>query len=76
MINRAELEKDWWNKFPKYRPFVIEFLFAHSFPTPKPTLNDLSTIGVIPNIMKMPLGFIEIDKNQFRRLVKFAYKQK
>lgn len=74
MINKEELEKDWWNKYPKYRPFVIKFLHAHSFPTPKPTLDDLNKIGVIPDIMNMPRGFIEIDNNQFNRLVKFAYK--
>lgn len=76
MISREELERDWWNKYPKYRPFVIKFLYAYSFPTPKPTLNDLNRIGVIPDIMDMPRGFIEIDNNQFNRLVKFVYKPK
>ncbi|MBP0903518.1 PIN domain-containing protein [Mariniflexile gromovii] len=75
MIKKDELEKKWWNK-KKYKPFVIKFLYAHSFPTPKPTLNDLNKIGVIPDIMNMPLGFIEIDNNQFKSLVKFAYKLK
>ncbi|MEE3999918.1 PIN domain-containing protein [Tenacibaculum sp. FZY0031] len=73
MIKKEDLEKNWWNK-KKYKPFVIKFLYAHSFPTPKPTLNDLNKIGVIPDIMNMPLGFIEIDNNQFNNLVKFAYK--
>lgn len=76
MIKKEDLENDWWNKYPKYRPFVIKFLYAHSFPTPKPTLNDLNQIGVIPDIMNMPRGFIEIDNNQFNRLVKFAYNRK
>lgn len=76
MINREDLEKDWWNKFPDYKPFIIKFLYAHSFPTPKPTLNDLNKIGVISDIMKMPRGFIEIDNNQFNALIKFAYKPK
>src|SRR5690606_41933747 len=76
MISKEELENDWWNKYPKYRPFVIKFLYAHSFPTPKPTLNDLNRIGVIPDIMNIPRGFIEIDNNQFDSLVKFAYKRK
>ena len=74
MINKRELEENWWNKYPKYKPFIIKFLYAHSFPTPKPTLNDLNIIGVIPDIMNMPRGFIEIDNNQFNKLVKFAYK--
>ena len=76
MIKRDDLEKNWWNKYPKYRPFVIKFLYAHSFPTPKPTLNDLNRIGVISDIMNMPRGFIEINNNQFNKLVNFAYKLK
>ena len=76
MISKTELEKDWWNKHPKYRPFVVKFLYAHSFPTPKPTLNDLNKIGVIPDMMNMPRGFIEIDNHQFNRLINFAYKPK
>lgn len=75
MINKEDLLNKWWNK-KRYRPFVIKFLFAHSFPTPKPTLNDLNQIGVIPDIMNMPRGFIEIDNNQFKKLVKFAYRIK
>lgn len=76
MIKKKDLENNWWNKYPKYRPFVIKFLYAHSFPTPKPTLDDLNKIGVIPDIMNIPRGFIEIDNTQFNRLVKFAYNRK
>lgn len=75
MITKEKLESDWWNK-KKYKPFVIKFLYAHSFPTPKPTLNDLNRIGVIPDIMNMPRGFIEINDNQFNTLIRFAYKRK
>ena len=73
MISKEDLLHKWWNKYPKLKPFVIKFLFAHSFPTPKPTLHDLNQIGVIQDIMNMPRGFIEIDNNQFNNLVRFAY---
>ncbi len=76
MITKSELEKDWWNRFSNLRPFVVKFLFAHSLPTPKPTLNDLNKIGVIPDIMNMPRGFIEINNEQFNNLVRFAYRKK
>ncbi|RZJ68716.1 MAG: hypothetical protein EOO50_00630 [Flavobacterium sp.] len=76
MIARQALLDDWWNKFPGNRPFVVNFLYAHSFPTPKPTLNDLNVIGVIPDIMNMPRGFIPLDNDQFNTLLKFAYKKK
>ncbi len=76
MIDKEDLLNKWWNKKTRYKPFVIKFLFAHSFPTPKPTLNDLNQIGVIQDIMNMPLGFIKIDTDQFNKLVNFAYLRK
>lgn len=74
MIPKNDLETQWWNKFPKNRPFVINFLYAHSLPTPKPTLDDLNKLGIIPDILNMPRGFIKITNEQFNDLIKFAYK--
>lgn len=74
MISKEDLKTQWWDKNPKNRPFVINFLYAHSFPTPKPTLNDLIKLGIIKDIMNMPRGFINITIEQFNSLVKFAYK--
>lgn len=75
MISREDLKTNWWDKNPKNRPFVINFLYAHSLPTPKPTLDDLNRLGVIPDIMNMPRGFIKITNDQFNVLLKFAYKK-
>ena len=74
MISKEDLKASWWDKYPKNRPFVVNFLYAHSFPTPKPTLDDLNRLGVIPDILKMPRGFIKITNDQFNDLIKFAYK--
>lgn len=74
MISKEDLKTQWWDKNPNNRPFVINFLYAHSFPTPKPTLNDLINLGIIRDIMNMPRGFIGITTEQFNTLVKFAYK--
>jgi predicted nucleic acid-binding protein len=76
MISKEDLKNKWWNKSEKNRPFVVNFLYAHSLPTPKPTLDDLNRIGVIPDIMNMPRGFIKINNDQFNSLVKFADKLK
>lgn len=76
VIPKEDLQKSWWDKLPKIRPFVINFLCAHSLPTPKPTLNDLNILGIIPDIMNMPRGFIKITNDQFNSLIKFAYKPK
>ena len=75
VISDEDLKKEFWDKFPNYKPFVINFLYAHSFPTPKPTLNDLNVLGIIPDIMNMPRGFIKITTVQFNNLLKFAYKK-
>lgn len=74
MISKEDLQTQWWNKFSKNRPFVINFLYAHSLPTPKPTLDDLNKLGIIPDILNMPRGFIKITNEQFNDLIKFAYK--
>lgn len=75
MISEEDLKENWWNKYPKYRPFVINFLYAHSLPTPKPTLNDLLNLKIFENINTIPLGFAKITNEQFNDLIKFAYKK-
>ena len=76
MIKQEDLKTKWWNKYGSYKPFVIKFLYAHSFPTPKPTLDSLNQLGVISDIKNMPRGFIEIDSEKFEKLVKYAYSAK
>lgn len=76
MISKEDLRTQWWDKNPKNRPFVVNFLYAHSLPTPKPTLNDLNVLGIIPDIQNMPRGFIKISNDQFTTLVNFAYQKK
>lgn len=73
MITRDDLKAKWWNRFQNYRPFVINFLYAHSLPTPKPTLNDLIGLGVYKDAMSLPKGFTKLTNEQFDDLVKFAY---
>ncbi|WPV00577.1 PIN domain-containing protein [Mucilaginibacter sp. cycad4] len=75
VISDEDLKSQFWDKYPKYRPFVINFLYAHSLPMPKPTLNDLNQLGIIQDVTNMPRGFIKINKDQFNRLIKFAYKK-
>lgn len=75
VISKEELNKNWWNKNPRNRPFVINFLYAVSLPTPKPNLDDLNKLGVIPDILNMPRGFIKITNEQFNSLIRFAYKK-
>ncbi|MBC2844241.1 PIN domain-containing protein [Winogradskyella flava] len=75
-ITKSELDSNWWNKIPKVRPFVINLLYAHSLPTPKPTLNNLIELGIIESVFNIPRGFIEISNSQFNSLTNFAYRVK
>lgn len=76
LIKKEELLNDWWNKFPNYKPFIINFLYAFSFPTPKPTLKNLIDIGVLENPSSLGKGFYKIDDEQFKKIVNFAYRIK
>jgi hypothetical protein len=73
MIPKEDLLDKWWNKFPKYKPFIINFLYAHSLPTPKPTLNDLINLGIFADSMSLPKGFAKLTSKQFDDLINFAY---
>jgi hypothetical protein len=75
VIKKDDLKNKWWDRFPTNRPFVINFLYAHSLPTPKPTLDDLNKLGIIPDIMNMPRGFIKITDDQFDTLINFAFRK-
>ena len=76
MISKEDLKTKWWDKFPKYKPFVINFLYAHSLPTPKPTLSDLIKLKIFADPMSLPKGFAKLTNDQFNDLINFAYSKK
>lgn len=76
MISKEDLKTKWWDKFPTYKPFIINFLYAHSLPTPKPTLSDLIELKIFADPMSLPKGFAKITNDQFDNLINFAYHRK
>jgi len=76
LFSKEELRKDWWNKHGNYKPFIINFLYAFALPTPKPTLHNLNELGIIPDLRNMKKGFIEVDKEKFKKLAKLAFSKK
>ncbi|MEI8205036.1 MAG: hypothetical protein WCH34_18605, partial [Bacteroidota bacterium] len=76
MIPKDDLRDKWWSKFPTYKPFIINFLYAHALPTPKPTLADLINLRVFADSMSLPKGFAKLTKEQFEDIINFAYKRK
>lgn len=63
-----ELKEHWnyknWNK-----PFIVNFLYAYSFPH-RINLKDLIEMGVIANIQSAPRGFTKISKDDFYSIIK------
>lgn len=68
VLNEAGL-KAFWNRYPKVKPFVVNFLYAYSFKK-RPNLKQLNEMKIIPDINDMPRGFREISWDVFTELVK------
>jgi hypothetical protein len=68
-----ELRK-FWNRNPKYRPFIINFLYTHSFPTGRRinrrSLLDLRILNGDENEIR---GLKRITKDQFELILKETY---
>ncbi len=60
-----------WNYKPRYRPFIVEFLYAYSF-LKRPNMKELIDHGVIRNVESAPRGFEPITKEQFRTILNLA----
>ncbi len=68
VFSEKELREQWdWKK--KYRPFVVEFLYAYSFPK-RPNLAALIDMGVIKDIDSAPRGFERITEEAFENVLK------
>ena len=76
MISKEDLKTKWWDKFPQYKPFIINFLYAHSLPTPKPTLSDLIKLKIFADPMSLPKGFAKLTNDKFNDLINFAYRRR
>jgi predicted nucleic acid-binding protein len=65
-----ELRK-YWNYNPNYRPFIINFLYTHSFPTGKRINRQrLLELGVISGAKDELRGLKRITKEQFELILK------
>jgi hypothetical protein len=60
--------REHWNYRPQNRPFVVNFLFTHSFPR-RPNLKALKENNII---QEAPRGFDEISDEAFWRLIEIS----
>lgn len=64
----AELRAQ-WDYNPRWRPFVVNFLYVLTFPAPRPTLGDLKDSGIIA---AAPRGFEPLSDEAFDKLLQLA----
>jgi hypothetical protein len=58
-----------WNYKPSSRPFVVNFLYAYSFPH-RVNMKRLIELGVIKDIGSAPRGFERLTDEQFSAIIK------
>ncbi len=63
--------REHWNFSSRSKPFVVNFLYLHSFPS-RPNLSRLIEIGVIENVYSAPRGFEEISEEKFDLIMRAA----
>lgn len=67
VFNKDELSSI-WNKFPSYKPFIINFLYDYSFPK-RTNLQKLIDMKIIKDIMSIPKPFDKISKEDFLKII-------
>jgi len=65
--------KAYWNRY-KRAPFVVNFLYAYSFPK-RPNLKRLIELDIIKSSSEVPRGFRKISWDSFMKIYKEAYKK-
>lgn len=58
-----------WNRYKRYRPFIVNFLYACSFPK-RIILKRLIELGVVPSVYDVPRGFAHISEKNLRDILK------
>jgi predicted nucleic acid-binding protein len=66
--------KEHWNYNKGNRPFIVNFLYAFSYPK-RANLKWLNEKGIIPDIRDMPRGFRKISWQDFINIAKYAFKK-
>ena len=60
--------KEHWNYNPKWRPFIVNFLYVYSFPK-RPNRKDLIDLGIFASGYA-PRGFDRISQESFEQILK------
>jgi len=66
VFNDEELIRQW--KYSKSKPFVVNFLYAYSFPN-RINLKKMIELGIILDVFSAPRGFEKISKSNFEKIL-------
>jgi len=69
VFSDEELLQQW--EYKPTRPFVVNFLYAYSFPR-RPNLAKLIELGVIQDIHSVPRGFTSLSEEEFSSVIRAA----
>jgi hypothetical protein len=58
-----------WNQKPYNRPFIVNFLYAYSFPK-RVNMNRLIQLGIIKDIYSAPRGFERLSEAHFETIIR------
>ena len=70
VFSDEELRKQ-WRYSPRNRPFIVEFLYAYSFPQ-RPNMASLIENGVIRDVNSAPRGFERISLENFKKILSLS----
>ncbi len=70
VFSDEELKKH-WDYYPKLKPFIVKFIYAHSF-RKRPNLKWLIENKIISDVNSVPRGFQEIHRDDFYKIAKYA----
>ncbi len=60
-----------WRLYPNLKPFVVDFLYAYSFPK-RPNMAALIEHGIIRDVQSAPRGFERITREQFETVLRLT----
>lgn len=63
--------REHWNFNPRYRPFIVNFLYVYSLPS-RPNLDRLVQLGVFSSVMSLPRGFGLLSLENFMSIMREA----
>jgi len=63
--------KTFWDYKPTYRPFVVNLLYAYSFPK-RINLAKLIELGIIPDVNNIPRGFGRLSTENLNLIIQYT----